>query len=121
MDKRIGDETPDLRARPNLGAIEHQIIHQAAVTRGEDQRGQDRAGNVQANEHRRHIHGIASHPRDWAIIIGGSDSEHEPLIALALVDASKRVAARQEIFAWRWAAARRKLLLHSIARSTITA
>ena len=101
MDKRIGDEAPNLRARPNLGAVKHQIIHQAAVTCGEDKRGQDRAGDVQANEHRRHIHGIASHPRDWAIIIGGSDSEHEPLIALALVDASKVVEHRLPVCA-RW-------------------
>jgi hypothetical protein len=44
---------------------------------------------VDADEHRRDIDGISAHPRDWAIIIGGSNSEHDSIIALVLADASK--------------------------------
>jgi hypothetical protein len=77
MHKRIATESPHLQPVPNACAVENKIIQRAAETGNcyQDAR-QHRADDVHPNEHRGYIDGIATHPRNRPIIIGGGDPEH---------------------------------------------
>jgi len=66
------------------------------MTDRENECSQNRTSDVDADEHRRHIAGISAHPRDWAIIIGGSYSEHDSIIAPVLADASKQALQKKK-------------------------
>ena len=75
--QRVGGNPPDLAEIQNSCAVELEIVEHGSGA-GCDQNARDnRERDVEADQHRRHIDGIAPHPCDRPIIIGGSDSEHD--------------------------------------------
>ena len=80
MDKCVGRKLPE-RTVQNLGAVELQKIQDAAAAERNQKTAEHHAGNVRRDEQGGHIDGIASHPGDRPVIIGGRDSEHDLLVA----------------------------------------
>ena len=87
MDERVSKEAPNL-AVPHRRAIKHQTLKKTRGAEAHQERRQDREHNMRADENRRHIDGITSHPADRSIIIGGSNSEHETINDRAFMRAS---------------------------------
>ena len=81
MDKSVGRKLPErCRAKPGRcrKAKDSGCRRRRNAMR---QTAEHHAGNVRRDEQGRHIDRIASHPGDRPVIIGGSDSEHDLLVA----------------------------------------
>ena len=76
MNKRVGEEAPDLAAYQTAALSNCNQAKIEPATECDKNGGENRGRDVHANQHRRHIDRIAAHPRNRPIIIGGSDSEH---------------------------------------------
>ena len=76
MDECVSENPPNLRTGPNQCAVKNQVVDKAAVADRKRERCQNCTNDVPPHEHRGHIDGIATHPRNRPIIIGGGDPEH---------------------------------------------
>ena len=93
MDKCIGNKLPE-RTVQNLRAVELQKIQNRAATERDEKTAEHHAGDVRRDEQGSHVDGIAPHPGDRPVIIGGGNSEHDVLVA-AVYDRRKFSAARR--------------------------
>ena len=77
MNEGVGEKTPHLAAIPDFRAIKLQKRDHGTGSESNQHRRQNRDRDMQYDQHRRHVDGIAAHPRNRPIIIGGRYSEHE--------------------------------------------
>ena len=77
MYKCVRDQLVPRVAMQNSRAIKLEPREKSASTKGDHQAADDHRRDMCHHEHRRHVDGIAAHPRNGAIIIGGGYSEHE--------------------------------------------
>ena len=76
MNERIGGNAPDLSTIQNRGAVELENFENGCGPDCNQETGDNRDRDMQSNQDGRDINGIAPHPGDWTVVIGGSDSEH---------------------------------------------
>ena len=76
MDKRVGRKAPDLAASQDTSTVEHHEIEQTGAASCDEETGNDRKGNVNADENCRYVYRKTSHPRDRPIIVGSGHPEH---------------------------------------------
>src|SRR5207302_96246 len=112
-----GRNPPDLAEIQNSCAVVLEIVEHGSGAECDQNARDNRKRGVEADQHGRHINGIAPHPCDWPIIIGGSDSEHAGINSERFERAS-RVRRRAKNFLEK-RLKRRKVFLAPIARSTI--
>ncbi len=79
MHKRVGEEAPYLQRHSKLRALskcKSQYSCHLGSRIAVENTGQNRTRDMHPYQHRGYIDGIATHPRNRPIIIGGGDPEH---------------------------------------------
>src|SRR5438132_9888276 len=77
MDERLRTETTYLQPVPDPRTVENKIIECASQTGNCSHNARKyRTDHMYPHQHRGHIDGIATHPRNRPIIIGRGDPEH---------------------------------------------
>src|SRR5262249_59157115 len=88
MHERVRSEAPNLTRPQDAGAIEKHEVEHGTATGGHDQTSQDRNHNMEGYQNGRDVDREPAHPRDRAIVIGGSYPEHISIIAFGFMSAS---------------------------------
>ena len=98
MNERVGGEAPNLTRPQDTCAIEKHEVEHCTAAGTDDQASENGDHNMQSDEHGRDVDREPTHPGDWPIVIGGSDSEHISIIAFAFMSA--RVLWESSVFAF---------------------
>jgi hypothetical protein len=92
MHERVCRKAPNLARPQNARAIEQHEVEDGAPAGSHDQASENGDHNVQGDEHGRDVDREPTHPGNWPIVIGGSDSEHISIIAFGFPSARARKA-----------------------------
>src|SRR5207237_4952398 len=74
--KSISEKLMERARMQNRRAIELQPGQKSSRTKSEQKTSHHHREHMQSDQDCGHVDGVAPHPGNWTIIIGGSDSEH---------------------------------------------